>query len=92
MSDDATKHQEDVNYQFFVLRRMVEQLPPKMAIPFNAQINSILESIKQRDETARKRIEAHLSDCRLAIQYMQFDIGATRRERDALQERLNELS
>ena len=74
------------------MRKMIEQLPPKMAKPFGEQLDSIIEALKNRGDIIRESIGDSLDDARLAVNVLEFDLQATRRERDELQSRLDDLS
>jgi len=78
-----------LDYQLFVMRRMIEQLPPDLATSLNGQLDSIIEAIKNRFKIVRDNIENNLDDAVLAVKMLEFDLQATKNERDTLQERLD---
>lgn len=71
-----------LEYQIYVLRQMVNQLPKDINVVINGQIDVIVESIKQRQRIIQT-ILPQLEDIMLNVQYLEFDRNATAQERDA---------
>lgn len=71
-----------LEYQIYVLRQMVAQLPKDISVLLESQIDAIVISITQRQETIKK-ILPQLEDVLLNIHYLEFDRNATVMERDA---------
>lgn len=71
-----------LDYQIFVMRQMIAQLPQDISNPLNGQLDSIVEAIKGRFKIVRENINDGLDDARMAVQALEFDLHATRNERD----------
>ncbi len=81
--DDAVRVQSDLA----LLGRYLDQLP----LETRSKAQSLLARVEQ--ETRRRRqillsIQESLSQMRLDMKYLMFDLEATRRERDEYRERL----
>jgi hypothetical protein len=82
---------EAVSYEMLVLRRMVEQLPDRLRVLFLGQLEKFIHALEARDRAHRDAVLPQLQDAALCVQMLLFDLEATRRERDALQNRLDQL-
>lgn len=69
-------------YQLRVMKEMIEQLPPRVQVPFLKQLDSIVVASDNREKLLREMIVEQLSDVELAIKALDFDLVATRQERD----------
>ena len=88
---------DDPEYQIHVLRAMLSQLSPSLAIILNEQLDKLIAAIKAKldKNTAiikqmKNTIISEVTDVESIFKYMQFDIEATKRERDELRSRLGE--
>lgn len=81
-----------LDYHIHVMRKMIGELPPPLAKPFNEQLDAITQALKNRSDIIRETIGDSLDDARLSVNMLEFDLQATRRERDELQSRLDDLS
>lgn len=61
---------------------MAEMLPSPLNVYFTDQIRSVTQAIEERDKAALEAIRNEVGDLRLYILNLQFDLVATRRERD----------
>ena len=73
-----------LDYQIFVLRRMIQQLPDDLSKTFEGQLDSVVVAYNNRMQMLQNLVGTNLDDARLAILNIQFDLEATRRERDEL--------
>jgi hypothetical protein len=83
-----------VDYQLTILRMMANQLPETTATLFNDQIDklckALIAELSDSQEAWRKirnALAKELSDIGTDVKYMQFDLEATRRERDEYKKR-----
>jgi hypothetical protein len=68
------------------LGRMIADLPADLRAPIEPVLNRVLESTRRRRRILTLVQEA-LSQLRLDMKYLVFDLEATRRERDAFRQR-----
>ncbi len=73
-----------LDYQIYILRRMVQQLPEDLSKTFESQLDSVVSAYNNRMQYLQDLVKDNLDDARLAVLSMQFDLEATRRERDEL--------
>ncbi len=71
------------------LTRAIAQLPAEHRENLTLLANRVMESTQRRKRILNLVQEA-LSQLRLDMKYLMFDLEATRRERDALQQQLND--
>ena len=71
------------------LSRVVADLPADQRRRFEPIVQRVIESTQRRKRILRLVQEA-LSQLRLDMKYLMFDLEATRRERDALEQQLND--
>jgi hypothetical protein len=93
MPDDNTPIDGEfgLDYQIFILRKMISQLPNDVTEHLDEQVDTVVEAIKARFDIVRKSIKDNLDDATLAVKMLEFDLQATKQERDALQDRLDDL-
>lgn len=84
-------HEIDVDYQFHILHKMLEQLPETAQSLCIDQVEKIKDTIINRENNIKKRIVSQLEDLRLEIKSMRFDLESTRAERDNLQKIIDNL-
>jgi hypothetical protein len=77
-------------YQIVIMRKMIGELPPDLAKLFENQLDEIVKALENRFAIVKSTVGDHVSDARLAILNMEFDLHATRNERDELKKRLGE--
>ena len=71
------------------LTRAIAELPAEHRENLSLLANRVIESTQRRKRILNLVQEA-LSQLRLDMKYLMFDLEATRRERDALQQQLND--
>lgn len=81
-----------LDYQLFVMEKMLEQLPGTVKDNCIAQLNSVREAISNREKLFKKLLLVNLEDLRLEIKSMNFDLISTKRERDQLQKIVDDLT
>jgi len=77
-----------LNYQIFVLRRMVDELPENINGLLLTQIDVVIKAIDIRQKILMSQIMPKLLDLHLDIKYMEFDRQIVQNERDDLAARL----
>lgn len=80
---------EDIPGEMVELVRLVSALPGEQRVSLEPALARVLESTKRRRRILNLVQEA-LSQLRLDMKYLVFDLEATRRERDALRQGLDE--
>lgn len=80
-----------LDYQIFILRQMVTELPDGIRKHILDQIDEIVKAAAVRQKLIVSLILPQLEDLRVDIKYMEFDHQATKGERDDLQDRLKEI-
>lgn len=80
-----------LDYQLFILRKMIGELPNETNQLLHEQLNEVIKSMATRNKLIKIAILRELEDVRLDVLAMDFDNSATKRERDELQRKLNEL-
>ena len=78
----ANNSVEEVPAEVVELVAAVAELPPQYAERVNAALNRVVESTKRRRRILGL-VQDALSQLRLDMKYLVFDLEATRRERDA---------
>ena len=79
-----------LDYQIFIMRSMINVLPKDAAQHLHDQLDMIKEAIKNRFDIVKKLVETNLEDASVAIKALEFDLYATKLERDDLRDKLNE--
>ena len=80
---------EELPREVIDLARYIVALPPQYQPEIESAYNRVIDSIRRRRRILSLVQEA-LSQLRLDIKYLMFDLEVTRRERDELRERLGE--
>jgi hypothetical protein len=80
-----------LDYQIFILRRMMNELPDQIRESLLAQLDEVVKAVAVRQKLIVSLIVPKLEDLRVDIQYMEFDQQATRQERDDLEDRLRKI-
>jgi len=86
---ESPQHQE-LTIQFAILQRMISELPDDIARPLLDQLNAVIQSITARDRAISKLIIPELEDIRLSIKAMEFDLEATKSEKQILTDKLRD--
>ncbi len=73
---------EELSYSILVFERMLATLPGKAGELLRIQFATVLRSLHARDKAFNHFLSTRLDDTLLAIKVMEFDLEATRRERD----------
>jgi hypothetical protein len=79
----------DVPRELVEFAKQIAALPPQYQPALEIAFNRVVESVRQRRRILALVQEA-LSQLRLDVKYLMFDLDATRQERDELRERLEE--
>lgn len=90
---------EDPLYHIEILRLMINELPVGVSVNMLEQLAKIVEAINARNKWSvefltkfKDYISDELSDISMHVKYSEFDLAATKQERDALQKRLDGAS
>lgn len=90
---------EDPEYYIHILRLMFNELPAGVRDNILSQFDLLLAAIDKRNKLSNEfwtKIKEHLSEelttLGVDINYIQFDLEATRRERDDFKKRLDGIS
>lgn len=78
---------EELPREIIELAREIAALPLELQPPLEATYNRVVDSVLRRRRILSLVQEA-LSQLRLDIKYLMFDLDVTRRERDELREQL----
>jgi len=81
---------EDLPREIIELARHIAALPSDMQQDLETAYNRVVDSVRRRRRILSLVQEA-LSQLRLDIKYLMFDLEVTRRERDELREQLGEF-
>lgn len=94
-----TEDKDDLTYQLAVLKLMFRQLPDNICALLSEQLSKVMECVylKVKSSTANmKAIGEHVGDelekIASTVNYIQFDLEATRRERDDYLKRLKDAN
>lgn len=82
--------QNDLPREIIDLARQIATLPESLQADLEPAYNRVVDSVRRRRRILALVQEA-LSQLRLDIKYLMFDLDVTRRERDELREQLGEL-
>jgi hypothetical protein len=80
------KEVEQLTYELFVLRRMLQQLPGKTGELMLIQYDKVIAAMNERDRVFREKVTGLVDDAILEVKLQEFDLEATRRERDELRD------
>ncbi len=80
--------QTELPRELVELGKQILALPPEIQKELETPYGQVVESVKRRRRILSLVQEA-LSQLRLDIKYLMFDLEATRKERDELRERLD---
>ena len=89
-AQNTTDKQDDVPADLIELTEAIEQLPIEHRVRLLPSLRRVTESSVRRRRILSLVQEA-LGQLRLDMKYLVFDLEATRRERDDVLEKLNEL-
>jgi|APLow6443716910_1056828.scaffolds.fasta_scaffold27247_3 hypothetical protein len=82
--------QAEIKSEIDTLKRMFEQLPSDLCQLFTDQLNVVIRIINDHNAITRDHINEQLDDIRLAVKTMQFDLEATRTEKQTLADKLRD--
>ena len=82
--------QSEIKNELQVLQRMFDQLPPDLCKLLTDQLNVVVQLINIHSSVVRDHVNEQLDDVRLVIKSMEFDLEATKTEKDVLAEKLRE--
>jgi hypothetical protein len=74
-----------------ILYSMIMALPDKMSVPILEQFNKTMQALENERLGLRDNILKELRDLQLDMSYMDFDLHATKQERDKYKQQLNEM-
>lgn len=80
---------EELPREVIDLAKRIAELPPEFQPGLEVAFNRVVDSVRRRRRILSLVQEA-LSQLRLDIKYLMFDLDVTRKERDILRERLEE--
>lgn len=83
---------DDLEYQFVILEKMINQLPERVSKTFQNQLTKIRKAHAHSLSEFKSILSSNVDDISFEIKALQFDLEATRRERDSLQQKLDDLS
>lgn len=69
---------------------MISELPDDIARPLLDQLNTVVHALTARDQTISKQVNSELEDIRLNIKSMEFDLEATKSEKQILTDKLKD--
>jgi hypothetical protein len=81
-----------IQYEVFILTRMIEQLPPTISPLLLGQLQKVIDSFATHHSTFCAKINAQMDDAILALTLTEFDLHATRNERDDYKQKLKDTS
>ena len=68
---------------------MIEALPEGMAVPLSDQLLKVMELLAKTKEKHKQRIIEQLQSLELDVAYLDFDLRATKKERDDYKKKLD---
>jgi hypothetical protein len=80
----------DLNDEIKTLWVMIEALPEGMSLPLGAQLSKVIELFAKTQAKHKQKIIEQLQSLEVDVTYLDFDLQATKRERDDYRKRLNE--
>ena len=94
---DIDRTEDDLVYQLAVLKLMFRQLPENICVLLSEQLSKVMHCVLEKVKSSSVKMEglgAHITDeleqIASKVNYMQFDLEATRRERDDYYNRLKD--
>ena len=94
MSDQARalkSNNEDIPHEVLALADVVRALPPEHGRAIEPLLSRVIDSSRRRRRILLL-VQDALSQLRLDMKYLTFDLEATRRERDELRRKLDETA
>ena len=80
---------EELSHDILELVDVIDELPVQYQVKVRPALDKAIDGIKRRRRIL-KLVQDALSQLRMDMKYLIFDLEATRRERDAYRERLND--
>ncbi len=87
-NNQTPKEVENLTYELFILRRMLQQLPGKTGELILQQYDKVIGAINERDRAFHDKVSVLVDDAILEVKLQQFDLEVTRRERDEFKDQL----
>ena len=84
------EQQDDLPREIIEMARHIAALPTELQSDIELSYNRVVDSVRRRRRILSLVQEA-LSQLRLDIKYLMFDLEVTRKERDELREQLGEI-
>jgi hypothetical protein len=79
----------DLDSEIKILWAMIEALPEGMAVPLSDQLLKVMELLAKTKEKHKQRIIEQLQSLELDVAYLDFDLRATKKERDDYKKKLD---
>jgi hypothetical protein len=79
----------DLDSEIKILWAMIEALPEGMAVPLSDQLLKVMELLAKTKEKHKQRIIEQLQCLELDVAYLDFDLRATKKERDGYKKKLD---
>ena len=86
----STLEQDQIPADLQQLAKAISKLPKEQAVTLTPWIDAVIESTKRRRRIL-SLVQDALSQLRLDMKYLMFDLEATRRERDEYHAKLEEF-
>ena len=80
----------DLNDEIKALWAMIEALPDGMAIPLGDQLTKVLQLFSKTQMKHKQKIIEQLQSLEVDVAYLDFDLQATKKERDDYKKELDE--
>jgi hypothetical protein len=74
-----------------ILYSMIAALPDKISTPILEQFNKTMQALESERLSLRDNILKELRDLQLDVSYADFDLHATKQERDKYKQRLDKM-
>ena len=86
---EATTRSDEIPREILVLAAAIGELPPDVQTSLQPLVENVLNSAKRRRRILQL-VQDALSQLRLDMKYLMFDLEATRRERDDFRRQLED--
>lgn len=81
---------QQIQQELIILRKMFAELSPKLCKLFNDQLDKLMLAVNTRNCVVRDHVNEQLDDIRLSIKSMEFDLEATKQEKEVLATKLKD--
>jgi len=89
-SDRGFMMTSDLNDEIKALWAMIEILPEGMAMPLGEQLNKVLRLFSKTQMKHKQKIIEQLQSLEVDVAYLDFDLQATKKERDGYKKELGD--